>query len=76
MADKKTEKPATHKYIRGKTYDRVMMLFVLLAVIAVTTSNGGISIKNTTILDIDVEKIYAAISGDQCAVTNIRIKKG
>lgn len=35
MADKKTEKPATHKYIRGKTYDRVMMLFVLLAVIAV-----------------------------------------
>ncbi|WP_051689100.1 HD-GYP domain-containing protein [Butyrivibrio sp. AE2032] len=44
--------------------------------ITVTTSNGGISIKNTTILDIDVEKIYAAISGDQCAVTNIRIKKG
>ena len=37
------------------------------------TENAGISIKNvTTVKDKDAE-IYMALSGDQCAITNIRI---
>jgi hypothetical protein len=37
------------------------------------TSNLGIAIDTaTTILD-DVSEIYVALTGDQCALTNIRI---
>ncbi|MBO4532770.1 MAG: HD domain-containing protein [Treponema sp.] len=44
-------------------------------VITVTTENGGISIKNTTTLDQDIKDVYVALTGDQCALTNIRIKR-
>ncbi len=43
--------------------------------ITVTTDNLGLFIKNTTTLSDDCETVYAAITGDQCAVTNIRIKR-
>ncbi len=39
------------------------------------TSNGGISIKNTTVINTDVKDIYVALTGDQCALTNIRIER-
>ena len=43
--------------------------------VTVTTENGGISINNTSILSENVKEVYVAITGDQCAITNIRIKK-
>ena len=39
------------------------------------TSNGGISIRNTTVINTDVKDIYVALTGDQCALTNIRIER-
>ena len=37
------------------------------------TENDGISIKDTTHVLVDTDEIYVALSGDQCALTNIRI---
>lgn len=43
--------------------------------IAIETSNLGIAIDSTTtILDQDCE-VFVAITGDQCALTNIRIEQ-
>lgn len=39
------------------------------------TGNAGIYVKRTTTVKTDVEKIYVALTGDQVALTNIRIKK-
>lgn len=39
------------------------------------TENAGISIRNITEIKVDTEEIYVALSGDQCALTNIRIKR-
>ena len=36
--------------------------------------NSGISIENTTIIKDNVNKVYVALTGDQCALTDIRIK--
>lgn len=38
------------------------------------TENAGIYVKSTTTVKTDVEKIYVALTGDQVALTNIRIK--
>lgn len=43
--------------------------------ITVSTENGGISIKSVTLLKIDNPVVYAALTGDQCAITNIKIRK-
>ena len=43
--------------------------------ITVSTQNAGISIKNTTNFADMPPKIYAALTGDQCAITNIRINR-
>ena len=44
-------------------------------VISMQTENLGISIDSvTTILD-DVKDVYVALTGDQCAITNIRVSK-
>ena len=40
--------------------------------ITVTTENLGIFIENTTAILDGPEKVYVALSGDQCALTNIR----
>lgn len=42
--------------------------------VIVSTSNLGLYIKSTTVFSEGGEQIYAAITGDQVAVTNIRIK--
>lgn len=39
------------------------------------TENDGISVKSTTDVKIDVDEIYVALTGDQIALTNIRIEK-
>ena len=39
------------------------------------TENHGIGIESvTTILD-DVDDVYVALTGDQCALTNIRVSR-
>ena len=43
--------------------------------ITVTTSNLGLYVKNTTVFSESGKQIYAAITGDQVALTNIRIKQ-
>ena len=45
-------------------------------VITMQTENLGIAIHSvTTILD-DVQDVYVALTGDQCAITNIRVSRG
>ena len=45
--------------------------------IIVTTENSGLTIRNSVVInDSSIEKIYASLTGDQCAITNIRIKQG
>ncbi len=41
--------------------------------ITVTSENLGIKVTNTTILEKDVDEVYMSITGDQCAITDIRI---
>lgn len=44
--------------------------------IIMRTENLGIAIHSvTTILD-DVQDVYVALTGDQCAITNIRVSRG
>ena len=38
------------------------------------TENAGISIKNITTLDETVKDVYVSLTGDQCAITNIKIQ--
>ena len=40
-----------------------------------TTTNGGISLNATTIMSSEIKPIYIALTGDQCAITNIKIRK-
>ena len=40
-------------------------------VITVVTENGGILVKSTTTIRTDDDKVYVALTGDQCALTNI-----
>lgn len=42
--------------------------------ITMTTENLGIALKNTTTILDGSEDVYVALTGDQCALTNIRIK--
>lgn len=43
--------------------------------VTMVTSNGGIEIRSTTTIKVDVPEILISITGDQCALTNIRINK-
>lgn len=40
-----------------------------------TTTNNGIIIKDTVDIKIKVNEVYVALSGDQVAMTNIRISQ-
>lgn len=42
--------------------------------VLLTTENLGIHIENTTTILEDCEEIYIAITGDQCAITDIRVR--
>ena len=42
--------------------------------VIIRTENAGITIKNTFTANDGTETLYTAITGDQCALTNIRIK--
>lgn len=43
-------------------------------VITMTTRNLGLAIKNTTTILDGANKVYVALTGDQCALTNIKVK--
>ena len=43
--------------------------------VIVITENGGISIRCVVTVEEAVPEIYAALTGDECAITNIRIKQ-
>ena len=43
--------------------------------IIVTTENSGISIRNDMVINGTVDDIYVSLTGDQCAITNIKIKQ-
>lgn len=61
------------KEINKKGYDSEAVFTREGNTITVITDNLGIFIKNTTTINDSAKKIYIAISGDQCALTNIRI---
>ena len=42
--------------------------------VLVTGASGGIAIKSTTTLKADAPEVYLALTGDQVAITNIKIK--
>lgn len=44
--------------------------------ITLITKNKGIEIHNVTKISETPETVYIALTGDQCAITNIRISKG
>ena len=54
-------------------YDATVSFEVRGNKVTVITENGGISIRNTVKLAGGGKNIYAAVTGDQVAVTNIRI---
>lgn len=43
--------------------------------VTLTTSNAGIELTNITTVKDDPKEIYISLTGDQCAITNIRIKE-
>lgn len=43
--------------------------------VAMTTENMGISLSSVTMVKDEVDELYVALTGDQCALTNIRIIK-
>ena len=43
--------------------------------ITIITENAGISISNTAVITGIAKTIYASVTGDQIAITNIRIGK-
>ncbi len=43
--------------------------------IVTTTENRGLFIKNTTTINANPDKVYVALTGDQCAITTIKITR-
>ena len=43
--------------------------------IVTTTENKGLFIKNTTTIRGNLDKVYVALTGDQCAITTIKITR-
>ena len=41
--------------------------------IIVTTGNAGIFVKSVSVINDKTENVYAALTGDQIVITNIRI---
>ena len=64
------------KEFNHKGYDCTVSFELKDNSVIIRTENHGISLKNTAIIKKDDSQIiYAALTGDQVALTNIRIKK-
>ena len=57
-----------------KGYDCKVYLKRIGNAITMTTTNCGISIKSITTIQTSVPEVLVSITGDQCAITNIRYK--
>ncbi len=57
-----------------KGYDCVVLFERSEGKVIITTDNLGILIRNTTTILDGNEDLYVALTGDQCAITNIRIE--
>ena len=64
----------TWKQYNLKGYDVTVSIVREDNRIITTTTNGGISIKAATVINTEIDPVYVALTGDQCAITNIRIK--
>ncbi len=62
------------KQANKKGYDCTVSFKVKDNEISATTENHGLFIKNITNIHEMPDKVYVALTGDQCAITNIRIK--
>lgn len=63
------------KEYNKKGFDTSMSVTREGRTITVSTENLGLFIKNLTVLPEGVENAYVALTGDQCAITNIRIAR-
>ena len=61
------------KKINKKGYECEISFSMFRKTITTTTENNGISIKNVTVIKDGTKEIYAALTGDQCALTDIRV---
>ena len=61
------------KKFNREGYDTTVKFRVEGSNITIITENAGIAIENTAVLNYSDKTIYAAVTGDQCAITNIRI---
>lgn len=62
------------KEMNKKGFDCTVHIHRVENKITVTTENGGISIKSITTIKEMPPEIYVTLTGDQCAITNIRIQ--
>ena len=62
------------KQFNRNGYDSTVRFEVRDNNITVITENAGIAMRNTVIMKDTSKQVYAAITGDQCAVTNICIR--
>ena len=58
-----------------KGQDCELLFHIKKGQIDISTEFCGLSIHSVTTMTDDVPKLYAALSGDQCAITNIRISR-
>ena len=63
------------KELNKQGYDSVVNFGRNGNVVTVSTRNAGVIVNVTAEINDPDKPIYAAITGDQCAITNIRIKK-
>jgi hypothetical protein len=63
------------KEANKKGYDCTLSFTRHDNVITTVTENCGISIKNETTIIEEADDVYVSLSGDQCALTNIRIER-
>jgi len=63
------------KEANKKGYDCTLTFSRHDNVITTVTENCGISIKNETTIIESADDVYVSLSGDQCALTNIRIER-
>ena len=63
------------KEVNKKGFDCVVSFTRYERTITMMTENFGIAIKNTTVVKGNVKNLYVALTGDQCALTNIRIER-
>ena len=89
--DAENDKNATNKVIINKMddfegwdawkkknkegFDGVISFVKEGKVITTTTENFGLSVRNITTINGQSDKVFIALTGDQCALTDIRITK-